>query len=102
MIRVAPPPELPDGFVRATAWFCVACMATTQALLSFSQLPASISVLVTVTFSYSFGIGITVAKPEMFRGARSRYISAALLFFGVSAASFAACSTRSSASPPRR
>jgi hypothetical protein len=82
MIRAAPPADLPDGFVRATVWFSMACMATTQALLSFSQLPAAISVLVNITFSYSFGIGITVAKPEMFRGARSRHVSSALLFFG--------------------
>ena len=82
MVRASPPAEVPEGFVRGTMWFSIACLGTTQFLLSFAALPPAIAVLVNVTFSYAFGIGITLAKPEAFRGPRSRYVGTALLFFG--------------------
>ncbi len=82
MIRVSPPAEVPDGFVRGAVWYSILCLATTQFLLTFSAMPPSISAIVSLTFSYAFGIGITVAKPEAFRGPRSRYVGTALLFFG--------------------
>jgi hypothetical protein len=82
MVRVSPPAEVPDGFVRGTVWFGIACLATTQFLLSFSRMPVAIGVLVGVTFSYAFGIGVTAAMPEAFLGPRSRYFGMALLILG--------------------
>lgn len=82
MVRVSPPAEVPEGFVRGTVWFGLACLGTTQFLISFAAMPAAIGMLVTHTFSYAFGIGITLAKPEAFRGPRTRHVGTALLFFG--------------------
>lgn len=82
IVRASPPAEVPEGFVRATVWFALACLGTTQFLIAYAAMPAAIAVLVAHTFSYPFGIGLTLAKPEAFRGPRTRYLGAALLFFG--------------------